>query len=94
MSASTWPGPTEGSWSMSPTIKRAALSGTAFMSACISMMSTMEVSSITNSSQSRVVAAALETAALGVDLQEPVDGLGLEARGLGHPLCRAAGRSA
>ncbi len=29
-SASTWPGPTEGSWSMSPTIKRAALSGTAF----------------------------------------------------------------
>src|SRR5215472_217121 len=54
-SASTWPGPTEGSWSISPTIKRAALSGTALMSACISMTSTMEVSSTTSSSQSRGV---------------------------------------
>src|SRR5260370_1359168 len=51
-SASTWPGPTEGSWSMSPTIKRAALSGTAFSSACISMTSTIEVSSTTSRSQS------------------------------------------
>src|SRR5262245_42428687 len=51
-SASTWPGPTGGSWSISPTIKSAALSGTAFMSACISMTSTMEVSSTTNRSQS------------------------------------------
>src|SRR5262245_187362 len=51
-SASTWPGPTEGSWSMSPTIKRAALSGTAFKSACISMTSTMEASSTTSRSQS------------------------------------------
>src|SRR6476659_1813413 len=51
-SASTWPGPTEGSWSMSPTIRRAALSGTAFISDCISMTSTIEVSSITNRSQS------------------------------------------
>src|SRR5437660_10320994 len=34
-SASTWPGPTEGSWSVSPTTKRAALSGTAFMSASL-----------------------------------------------------------
>jgi hypothetical protein len=32
---------------MSPTIKSAALFGTAFMSACISMTSTIEVSSIT-----------------------------------------------
>ena len=37
---------------MSPTIKTAALSGTAFMSACISMTSTMEVSSTTSRSQS------------------------------------------
>src|SRR5436190_40169 len=51
-SASTWPGPTEGSWSMSPTTKSAALSGTAFVSDCISMTSTMEVSSTTNRSQS------------------------------------------
>jgi hypothetical protein len=33
MSASTWPGPTEGSWSMSPPIRRAALSENAFISA-------------------------------------------------------------
>src|SRR5437016_4842702 len=51
-SASTWPGPTEGSWSVSPTTKRAALSGTAFTRACISMTSTMDVSSTTNRSQS------------------------------------------
>jgi hypothetical protein len=44
MSARTWPGPTEGSWSMSPTINMAALP--AFMSVCISMTSTMEVSPI------------------------------------------------
>ena len=37
---------------MSPTIKRAALSGTARKSACISMTSTIEVSSITSRSQS------------------------------------------
>src|SRR4029450_4235559 len=49
-SASTWPGPTEGSWSMAPTIRMAALSGTAFISACISMTSTIEVSSTTGSS--------------------------------------------
>src|SRR4249919_3254381 len=51
-SASTCPGPTEGSWSMSPTIKSAAVSGSAFMSACMSMTSTMEVSSTTSRSQS------------------------------------------
>ena len=37
---------------MAPTIKSAALSGTAFMSDCISMTSTMEVSSTTSRSQS------------------------------------------
>ena len=40
MSASTWPGPTAGSWSMSPTTKSAARSGTALMSDCISMTCT------------------------------------------------------
>jgi hypothetical protein len=42
----------------------------------------------------RVVVAALEAAALGVDLQQPVDGLGLEAGCLGHAFGGAAGRSA
>src|SRR5207344_1553178 len=51
-SASTWPAPTEGNWSMSPTIKRAAWSGTALMSDRISMTSTMDASSTTSRSQS------------------------------------------
>ena len=41
-----------------------------------------------------VVAVAFEAAALGVDLKEPVDGLGLEAGRLGHALGGAAGRGA
>ncbi len=95
MSASTWPGPTEGSWSMSPTISSAARSGTASSSACISRTSTIEVSSTTSRSQSSgLSAAALEAAGLGIDLEQPVDGLGLEAGGLGHALGGAAGRRA
>ena len=42
----------------------------------------------------RVVVAALEAAALGVDLQQPVNGLGLEPGCLGHALGGAAGRRA
>ena len=79
MSANTCPGPTEGSWSISPTISSAALSGVAFMSACINMTSTMEASSTTSRSQSEgVVGFAREPAALGIDLEEPVDRLGLD----------------
>src|SRR5208282_1112643 len=57
MSAKTCPGPTDGSWSISPTINSAALSGVAFMSACISMTSTIEASSTTSRSQSRGLSA-------------------------------------
>src|SRR6266487_4284583 len=53
MSASTWPGPTEGNWSTSPTTSRAAMLGIALSSACISITSTMDVSSMTSRSQSR-----------------------------------------
>ena len=42
----------------------------------------------------RVVVAALEAAALGIDLQQAMDGLGLEAGRLGHALRGAAGRRA
>ena len=42
----------------------------------------------------RVVGVALEAAALGVDLEQPVDGLGLEPGRLGHALGGAAGRGA
>jgi hypothetical protein len=41
-----------------------------------------------------IVVATLEAAVLRVDLQEPMDGLGLEAGRLGHALGGAAGRSA
>jgi len=91
-SASTCPGPTEGSWSISPTINRAAVLGTAFMSACISMTSTMEASSITSRSQFEwIVVAALESSRLGVDFKQPVNGFGFKAGRLGHTLGGAAG---
>ena len=51
-SASTCPGPTEGNWSISPTIRRAAWSGTAFRSACMRETSTIELSSTTRRSHS------------------------------------------
>jgi hypothetical protein len=41
-----------------------------------------------------VILAALEAAALGIDLQQPVDGLGLEAGRFGHALGGAASRRA
>src|SRR4030088_2738093 len=95
MSASTWPGPTEGSWSISPTIKRAALSGTAFMSACISMTSTMEVSSTTSRSQSSGLSSPrLNPPPLGASPKQPMDCFGLEAGRLGHALGGAASWSA
>ena len=64
-------------------------------SACISITSTIEVSSTTSRSQSSGLSlAALEAAALGIDLQQPVDGLGLEPGRFGHALGGAAGRRA
>ena len=42
----------------------------------------------------RVVRVALEAAGLGIDLQQPVNGLGLEPGRLGHALGGAAGRRA
>ena len=52
MSASTCPGPTEGSWSTSPTRISAARRGTALSSACSSGTSTIETSSTTSRSAS------------------------------------------
>ena len=55
----------------------------------------MEVSSTTKQvTVERVVVATLEAAALRVDLEQPVNGLGLEAGRLGHTFRGAAGRSA
>ena len=80
---------------MSPTISSAAWSGTALISACISMTSTMEVSSTTSRSHSSGLSlSAFEAAALRVDLEQPVDGLGLEPGRFGHALGGTAGRGA
>src|SRR3984957_15370002 len=51
MSASTWPGPTDGNWSASPTSRSPACGGNALMSDAISGRSTIETSSTTNRSQ-------------------------------------------
>ena len=52
MSASTCPGPTEGSWSTSPTISSADPSGTAASSERMSRTSTIDVSSTASRPQS------------------------------------------
>src|SRR3984957_7846106 len=88
MSASTCPGPTEGNWSISPTINSAALSGVAFNSACI-----VDHRGLGDDEQSAVegiFSIAFEPAALGIDFQEPVNRLRLEARRFGHALRCAA----
>ena len=53
MSRSTFPAPTLGSWSMSPTRIRVMVSGTAFKRLYMSMMSIMEHSSTISTSPSR-----------------------------------------
>src|SRR4029077_12963372 len=81
MSASTCPGRTDGSWSISPTINSAALSGIAFMSACIKH--DIDHRGLVDDEQialEGIVGVAFEPAALWIDLKEPVDRLGLAAR--------------
>ena len=92
MSASTWPGPTESSWSTSPTFSNAAPSGTAASRARISMTSTIDVSSITSRPQlSGLSASRLNPLVLGSNLEQAVDRLRLEPGGLAHPLRGAPG---
>ena len=94
MSASTVPGPTEGSWSTSPTSTRQARGGTARSSWFISTTSTIDASSTTSRSRSSGLSrVALEAAQGRVELQQAVDGLGLAAgrlrQALGGPARRA-----
>jgi hypothetical protein len=80
---------------MSPTIKRAALVRHCFHERL--HQHNIDHGCLVDHQQvavERVVAAALEAAALGIDLQQPVNGLGLEAGSLSHPLGGAAGRGA
>src|SRR5262245_7967095 len=77
---------------MSPTIRRAALSGTAFIRACISRTSTMDVSSTTSRSQSSGLSSPrLKPPPLGSTSSNRWMVLGLEAGRLGHALRSAAG---
>ena len=95
MSASTWPGPTDGSWSTSPTSMTAACGGTARSSACISGTSTIDISSTTSRSHSSGCdSCRLNPPVRRVHLEQAVDRLRLEAGRLRQPLGRAAGRRA
>ena len=78
---------------MSPTINTAALSGTAFRSACISMISRSFVNDQKVAIE-RVVITALEAAGLRINLKETMDRLGLETCRFGHALRASASRGA
>src|SRR5271168_4444657 len=91
MSANTCPGPTEGSWSISPTISSAELSGVALHQSL--HQHDVDHRGLVDDQQiaiEGIVGVALEPAALGIDLQEPMDRLGLDAGRLGHPFGGAA----
>ena len=74
------PGPTDGSWSISPTINSAALFGVAFSERL--HQHDVDHRGLVDDEQSRIegiVGVAFETAALWIDFQETVDRLGLDA---------------
>src|SRR5260370_10698387 len=84
ISASTCPGPTEGSWSISPTIRSAA-----FWHRSHQRLHQHDVDHRCFVDHEQIaiegiVGVAFEPAALGIDLQEPVYLLRLDARRFGH----------
>ena len=87
MSASTCPGPTDASWSISPTINSAALFGVAFHERL--HQHDIDHRGLVDDEQiaiEGIVGVAFETAAPGIDLQEAVDRFGLDAGRFGHAL--------
>ena len=93
MSASTCPGPTEGSWSTSPTRIRAARWRHRLEQAVHQRH--VDHRDLVHDQQvavERVLLVALEAAAGRVGLEQAVQGLGLEPGGLAHPLGGPAGR--
>src|SRR5438552_3534890 len=93
MSASTWPGPTEGSWSTSPTMSKAALSGTA-LSVYQWNIDHRRFVDDQQVAVERVPGITLEASGLRVNLEQAVDGLGLMRRRLAQALGSASGRGA
>ena len=92
MSASTCPGPTEGSWSTSPTRISAARRGTA-LSRRVHQRH-VDHRDLVHDQQvalERVLLVALEAALGRVGLEQAVQGPGLEPGGLAQPLGRPAG---
>src|SRR5271166_3537125 len=88
MSVSTCPGPTDGSWSISPTMSSARdRSYQRLLQYDIDHRSLIDHEQITIEG---IAGVAFEPAAPGIDLEQPVDGLGLDARRFGHALRRAA----
>ena len=80
---------------MSPTISSAASSGTALNQSL--HQHDVDHGGLVDDQQiafERIVGVALEAATLGVDFKQAVNGLGLEAGGLGHALGGSAGRRA
>ena len=79
---------------MSPTISRAAVSGTTASDARISMTSTMGSSTTSRPHSSGLSASRLKPPVAGSDLEQPVDGSGLLPGGLAPSSGGAAGRRA
>src|SRR5215813_9608562 len=72
----TCPGPTEGSWSMSPTTSKAGFIGHRFHERL--HQHDIDHGSLVDNQQiavQRVVVATLETASLGINLEQPMNGL-------------------
>ena len=87
MSARTWPGPTEGSWSTSPTSRTAARGGRARDQRLHQQH--VDHRGLVDDEQvaaERVRLVALEAAVLRVSLEQAMDGLRLDAGGLGQAL--------
>ena len=91
-SARTCPGPTEGSWSTSPTSSKAAFGGNRLQQG--EHQRRVDHAGLVDDEEiaiERVVGVALEAAVLGIGLEQPMDGLRLDAGLLGHALGGAAG---
>ena len=90
-SANTCPGPTDGNWSISPTIESRGVVRYRFHKRLhqqdVDHRGLVDYEQIAIKG---IVSVAFKSAALGIDFQEPVDRLRLDARGLGHALGRAA----
>ncbi len=91
MSARTCPGPTEGNWSMSPMINRPAGREPRAKDRHQHHIDHRRLVDDEQITFERTIWTALEPAGFRIDLQQPMDGLGLETRRLRHSLGGSAG---